>query len=216
VPEEDRTGAHLLVEQKGRESVRILSVLGLRAALGLLLALVLSTVERPTPVAADLPLNVNTSFEVDGSRFAGGVVDGTPDGWTRYKLDPADGITTSNPHTGSNAFSISGTSARKALFDRVVYEGGAGSKLSASGWSRADGPSPEGGYYGLLIRFENIDTTISEFIVEFSKATHDWEYRTLVATAPKGFHAVIVAAVYENQLGIAVFDDLVLFIAEHF
>jgi hypothetical protein len=54
------------------------------------------------------------------------------------------------------------------------------------------------------------DGTTSRFRAPFRKTSHAWERATVTVTAPPAYQAIVVAVVYQDQTGTAVFDDVTL------
>lgn len=105
----------------------------------------------------------NASFELDSDG------NGIPDHWKGIRLTSQDGQDGSYAKEGSYSFKITGASGvKKRLRQRISLSGDASQQFLLSGWSRAEGPDPDGGYHGLIAAVRYNDGTRGRFRVPFS------------------------------------------------
>jgi len=134
--------------------------------------------------------------------------------WTRLGLAPLLDKRVCNQRSYERcSFKIAGSgTAAKSLRQTFVANrtsfGAAGQTFSLSGWSKAIGTSPGGGFSGLEIVVTYGDGTVQSRRVSFTRSTHPWQYRRVAFRAGKAWSRVAVFARYQNQTGTVWFDDL--------
>lgn len=110
---------------------------------------------------------------------------------------------------GKRGFQIDGAlGERTALVQAVDTVGASGTVFHLEGWSRSTGAAATGGEYGLEATLNFTDGTHRTWHLPFDKTAHDWEKVSKRIVAPQDFDHLVVRVVYENQEGVAAFDDL--------
>ena len=105
----------------------------------------------------------NASFELDSDG------NGIPDHWKGIRLTSQDGQDGSYAKEGGYSFKITGAAGvKKGLRQRISLSGDASERFLLSGWSRAEGPDPDGGYHGLMAMVRYSDGTREGFRAPFS------------------------------------------------
>jgi RHS repeat-associated protein len=145
----------------------------------------------------------NSSFESEEDGQSG------PDFWYMGTLQSNDGVVTGVSHTGNKSLLVNGVASMNKFFGYdLVYVGKAGDEIYYSGWSRAQGVSSSGGYYGLLLYIKYTDGTEDWIPAPFTKSTHDWQFVENSYIAQKDYGIFGIYGKLENQSGQAWFDDL--------
>jgi hypothetical protein len=180
---------------------RVADVLVDGASAGPVLAYTFSDVRADHAIQASFtPFLSNASFET-GTKV--------PTGWTAKKLGKTDGRVKPGK-AGSYSVKLAGTTATKTLTQRVAWTLPAESKLSLTGWSKAQSPNPRGGNYALQVKLLYAGGSSKVFTKSFTKKTHAWQKVTLALTAAQEVTAVEATVTYARQKGTAWFDDLSL------
>ena len=140
-----------------------------------------------------------------------------PSPWAGSSLANTDCIDTTYAYTGTRSFRVIGESATNKNVYQEIYNINnsipRGSTFVFSGWSRADTPTTGAGiYYGLDVGIFYNTGTAQYFVVEFSKTTHDWEYKELYFTTDnnRDVTSFYLYLLYYKQTGTAWFDDISL------
>ena len=145
----------------------------------------------------------NSSFEMDQDGLPG------PDFWNMGTLQSGDGVVTGVSHTGSKSLLVNGAANTNKNFNYdVIISGTAGEPIYFSGWSKAQGVSATGGYYGLLLYLKYSDGTEAWIPAPFTKSTHDWEFKEQIYIPEKDYDFFGVYGKLENQTGKVWFDDI--------
>lgn len=147
----------------------------------------------------------NSSFEQDQDGLPG------PDFWDMGTLQSGDGVVTGESHTGNKSLLVNGTASTNKNFSYdVFFSGKAGEPIYFSGWSKAQGVSATGGYYGLLLHIKYSDPLIPDtwFPAPFEKSTHGWQFVEQIYIPQADFAFFGVYGKLEDQTGKAWFDDI--------
>ncbi len=145
----------------------------------------------------------NSSFELEQDGLPG------PDFWNMGTLQPGDGVVTGESHTGSKSLLVNGAANTNKNFNYdLIISGTAGEPIYFSGWSKAQGVSATGGYYGLLLYIKYSDNTEAWIPAPFTMSTHGWEFVEKVYTSEKDYDFFGVYGKLENQTGKVWFDDI--------
>ncbi|MHB8061749.1 MAG: hypothetical protein ACYDG2_03810 [Ruminiclostridium sp.] len=104
---------------------------------------------------------------------------------------------------------VRGANMNKNFNYDVILGGKAGEPIYFSGWSKAQGVSGAGGYYGLLLYIKYTDPLIPDtwFPAPFTKSTHDWELIEQVFIPEGDYDYFGIYGKLENQTGMVWFDD---------
>ena len=145
----------------------------------------------------------NASFEKGGSVPAQWIANFTP--------VTGEGRVTNFKHAGNASFKINGQAGvNKFIRQRINVSGDQNSRYTLSGWSYADNPNPNGGYYGLQVAINHTDGTVDwSFANDFSKVNHadmGWEHVVAEIKPTKSFSSIDVYYLFYNQTGNAWFD----------
>jgi hypothetical protein len=130
--------------------------------------------------------------------------------WARHNTEgyPLD-ARFKDPVDGEFAFQLTGAAgAQKYLAQSVDTAGPAGTILQVEGWSKSSGASPNGGEYSLQATLYFTDGTHRTWHLPFTKDAHGWEKVKKRIVAPLDFTRLVVRVMYENQTGVALFDEL--------
>ncbi len=154
----------------------------------------------------------NSSFERNI-----GVGDKVPSGWTNSaNLSANDGIYQNgigedNVYVGTSSFKLTGEKTKnKFIKQRINLSGNATTPLTLSGWSKQVGADINGGSYVLQVQINYADGTVGNFANDFSKTEADWQHVAAQVKPIKAFNSVDVLFLYNNQLGTAWFDAMLL------
>ena len=147
----------------------------------------------------------NSGFESEEDGQTG------PDFWYTGALGSNDGADASVSRTGVRSLLVHGVSGANKYFNYdVIMTGSAGDAIYFSGWSKAQGVTSSGGYYGLLLYIKYTDGTEAWIPAPFTKSTHDWEFAEGVYAVGKDYSFFGIYGKLENQTGQAWFDDMTL------
>ncbi len=144
----------------------------------------------------------NGSFDIDNDS------NNFPDDWEKSNLAAGDILDATVKRSGRRSLMINGSTASKNVYQVMKKDDDAGTPILFSGWSKAAGISASGGRYSLILQFNNEDNTNTQFIKDFAKIDHDWEYIQSIAVATKKFKSVTIMCILENQSGRVWFDDI--------
>ena len=135
-----------------------------------LFALVIGFLLVPGVVLASTILNVNTGMEVDNNS------DNWPDGWSLGGDQNGSGITTTNPHAGSNALNLvsDGDLIQESLYDKCLSAACQSSNqtLEACAWMRTDYTEVALKWVQVLVY--NGTTAVGEAHDIFPSGSHGW------------------------------------------
>jgi hypothetical protein len=145
----------------------------------------------------------NASFEKDTNK------DDIPNSWKGKRLTSGDGRTCILARHKSCSFRIVGTGKPKQLTQTVLMGGQAGESFTLSGWSKSSNAN-EAGKYSLKVIVKHLDGTSMVRLVNFSKGTHNWEYKPVTFKTKKPYTRMIVTIIYSKPKGIVWFDKLSL------
>jgi hypothetical protein len=87
--------------------------------------------------------------------------------------------------------------------------GQAGESFTLSGWSKSSNAN-EAGKYSLKVIVKHLDGTSMVRLVNFSKGTHNWEYKPVTFKTKKPYTRMIVTIIYSKPKGTVWFDKLSL------
>ncbi len=145
--------------------------------------------------APDVNLVENPSFESDD------------DEWSNNVRAGRRGIDCTTADEGACSLQLTGYGNRSNFWQELPA-GAAGDEFEFAAASRAEDVAPKGGYYRATLRFYNTDGTISNFHINFTRGTHDWETIQINVTAPKAYSSARVITTYSRKTGIAWFDSV--------
>lgn len=201
----------------------------IRALIGITFSIISSVIPDSTQYSqqlrgqCDKPLNtsliashnyvINPSLEADQNN------DGTPDDWRQFYLRKEDAINCSTSHTGTCSFYIGGYKGGYArrLEQTIYLAGSIGTKITVSGWSKAQNVTRENKLFtrpGYGVGIDLFDANGEHFPIlnaeehaHFRVGTHDFEKTETKFYAPANFSCMEVG-VFFYERGDVWFDDI--------
>ncbi|MBS4025895.1 MAG: hypothetical protein KGZ96_09505, partial [Clostridia bacterium] len=138
----------------------------------------------------------NASFEKGGSVPAQWIANFTP--------VTGEGRVTNFKHAGNASFKINGQAGvNMNIRQRINVSGDQNSRFTLSGWSYADNPNPNGGYYGLQVAINHTDGTVDwSFANDFTRVDHaemGWEHVVAEVKPTKPFSSIDVYYMFTTK-----------------
>ncbi|WP_026688344.1 RHS repeat domain-containing protein [Alteribacter aurantiacus] len=146
----------------------------------------------------------NSDFEWDKDK------NGVPEQWYfPGTLTSKDGIDTTTAYARKQSVKLTGQrNIDKFVRQEVQVNGKAGQKITVSGYSKVDNPTPNAGPYQMNVAINHTDGTTQWVNGDFDKSkSHDWQHVSLRFAPVKDFSSLTVYYQFKDQTGTAWFDS---------